>query len=1105
MPRTELDTVLAADPEAQYGALRDKALSALRDQFPIEGRNRVLEMERIWTDDSAVDPDDLAALKKARLAGKSWTVPIYGSMTLKDKATGKPLDQPRRVLLGHLPRPTPHYSYLVDGTEYQIGSQPRMKPGVYTRLRANGELEGHVNLARGRNFATKLNPDTGKLSVEVGSSNVALHPIMRALGASDQDMERAWGKEILEANRVDEAKADKELRKLYRHISREAAPENPEALRSAVRKVYDETEMSPEVTARTLGKSFSKVTPELLAATTAKMLRVSRGEDEVDDRDALVYQEIYGPEDLLDFNLRHRQTRNTIARKIKNRIDTKEKVRDIVGGALDQQLRAFFTRSSLSNATEENNPVSLVSQYNRVDPLGEGGISSTRAVPDEARDLNDSYMGFLDPLHTPESSKIGVTLHSVLHTQKAGHRLKARLLNVHSGRVQWVTPEDLADKVVAFPGQYNLAGAKPSPNSQRVKVMNKGRMDEVSSSSVDFVMPSPQGMFDLSTNMVPFLGSTQGTRGMTASKMLEQALPLVGREAPDVQVQFKGKRSFEDLVGEKFSVRAPIEGKVVEVSKDRIVVQAKNRKKITLPLHDHYPLNQKAFLHHEAIVAVGDSVKAGDVLADSNFTRNGTLSLGRGLNVAYMPWKGYTLEDASVISETAAKKLTSEHLHHKDIPIDDASVLDLTKFKAYYPDRVSRDAEEKMDAKGVVKAGMRVKPGEVIVAHMRQEQATPEDGILSRLHKSLVKPYKDRSIEWDHDFEGEVTDVVNLGNKLRVFLRTEEPARVGDKIAGRFGNKSVISTILPDAEMPQMADGDPVEVIFDSHTVPSRINPSQILESAAGRASHRLGRRFLVKNFDMGSALDKVRGLMREAKLPESGKEDLVDPETEKTIPGVFVGRQMIQKLKHQVEAKFAARNFEPGYDINEAPRGGSEHGAQTIDHLTLYSMLAHGNTRNLLREMSTDHKASRNPDLWRALQMGQRLPSPKPTFAFNKFVGMLQGMGVNVQKKRDGLSLGPMTDKDVLGMSRGALRNPVEMVRGKDLRPVVGGLFDPEATGGLRGEEWSHIDLRKPVPNPLLARGVQVLTGLTGTQYEDILSGRVGVNKSGDLIPMST
>ena len=113
--------------------------------------------------------------------------------------------------------------------------------------------------------------------------------------------------------------------------------------------------------------------------------------------------------------------------------------------------------------------------------------------------------------------------------------------------------------------------------------------------------------------------------------------------------------------------------------------------------------------------------------------------------------------------------------------------------------------------------------------------------------------------------------------------------------------------------------------------------------------------------------------------------------------------------------------------------------------------------------------------------------------------------MGVNVQKKRDGLSLGPMTDKDVLGMSRGALRNPVEMVRGKDLRPVVGGLFDPEATGGLRGEEWSHIDLRKPVPNPLLARGVQVLTGLTGTQYEDILSGRVGVNKSGDLIPMST
>ena len=634
--------------------------------------------------------------------------------------------------------------------------------------------------------------------------------------------------------------------------------------------------------------------------------------------------------------------------------------------------------------------------------------------------------------------------------------------------------------------------------SRKVKVMNKGQMDIVDASKVDHILRAPHNLFDVTTNLIPFLNSTQGTRGMTAAKMSEQALPLVGREAPRVQAAADEgeKTSFEEIIGQKFSVTAPIDGRVSNIKANRMTLIGKNGKRTYLPLHDHYPLNQKQFLHHEATVKVGDQVKKGQLVADSNFTRGGTLALGRSLRVAYMPYKGYTLEDAGVISESAAKKLTSEHLYKIDVELDDGSVLNKRKFKAHDPRAITTEHDAKLDDRGVIKKGQTVKPDDILVAHLRRETVTADDDILRRLHKSLGSPWKNRAQTWDHGTEGEVTDVIDMGKKVRIFVKTQEPAKVGDKVAGRYGNKSIITSILPDGEMPHMQDGTPVDAIFDPHTIPSRINPSQQIEAAAGRAAKALGRTFKVKNFDNQDALERVKGWMKQAGLNPTGRETLTDPGTNRKIPGIFVGDHYVQKLKHKVDTKFIARNIE-GHDVNDAPRK-SPYGAQSLDNLMIYSMLAHGNNRNILREMATDYKASRNPEVWRAVQMGHHLPKPKPTFAYNKFLGYIKGMGVNVDQDKDGIMLSPMTDAEIEAQSSGSVLRPDMTLRGKDLKPITGGLFDPQVFGGsgIVGDQWGHIDLAVRMPNPITEKATRIVGKMSSTEYNDILSGKKGVDQ---------
>jgi DNA-directed RNA polymerase subunit beta' len=467
-----------------------------------------------------------------------------------------------------------------------------------------------------------------------------------------------------------------------------------------------------------------------------------------------------------------------------------------------------------------------------------------------------------------------------------------------------------------------------------------------------------------------------------------------------------------------------------------------------------------------------------------------------------MPYKGYNFEDGVVLSESAAGRLTSEHLHRKALDTDKTHILSKKKYQAYVPDAMNRDQAAKLDDDGVVRAGQTIMPGDTLIAALRKKQARPEDRELARLHRSLVKPYQDSSVKWESDNPGKVIEVVKRGRKTTVHIKTSERMEIGDKLAGRHGNKGIVTAIIPDDDMPVTGDGKPLEILQNITGVPGRTNLGQILETAAGKIAQKTGETYKIKNFKKNADLHaQVSADLKKHGLKD--RELVYDPKTKRKMGNVLVGPQHIIKLKHQVEKKMVARAGGPGYayDRSMIPKGGGLHGAQALGTLGLYAMLAHGAKSNLREMQTVKSDAAQNDQFWASLQAGEPLPAPRPTFAYKKFTSYLTGLGLNVKKEGDTLQLLPITDKQVTDLSNGEIKDAGRMVRAKDLRPEKNGLFDPQVTGGIDGTKWGHIKLPEPLPNPLFSPAIQSLTGMTGKAYNSVIQGKKGIDKQGNLV----
>ncbi len=1062
------------DPEEKRQAIKRRVLEGLRESFPVKSRNKTLEVANLKFVDKEFSPTDQ---KRALLRGDTLHEAVKGTVRLRDK-DGKTVDEVKDFTLARVPWFTPRHTFIVGGNEYSISNMVRPKPGVYARKRANEILEANFNVVGGQNFNVTMDPEKGEPQLEYGSSKIPLYTVLRKAGVSHERIAKVWGRKLAEQNHEKLSKnADKHVDKLYKKVIptyRQKASTSADKMKEVLSR-YSEAHMDPEVNEATLGKRYDSITEESLLDASGKVLRIFREDDEVDDRDNLDFKTFHGVEDF--FKERIKLDAREVARKTAIKMEaTPDLKRAIASGPFTRGILKFINSSQLAAVPTQTNPMELIDAAMRVTSLGEGGISSERAIPIEARQTHPTQIGALDPIRTPESFRAGVDVRAAMGAKRddAGN-IYVPVYDVKKNKRRYIRAGEIQRKVLAFPNQ-TMKG--------RVSALDRGKVRTVPASHVDYQIPHVSAMYSPATNLVPFLESSQGNRAIMGSKMGVQALSLVEREAPLVQVKAQTGESFESLMGGIINPTAPVAGTVAKIDADYIYVRpdgektgAAGGKLVKIPYEKDFPLASKTYLDHELKVKKGDRVRKGQVLGESNFTRGGKLALGKNLRVAYMPYYGANSNDAVVVSGGGSKKLTSERMYKIVIPRDKDLSFNREKHRTYYGHGYTKDQYGPLDTDGVIKPGTKIRGGDPVVVGLRKSEMTADDVILGKLHRSLARPFREFTQGWDHEHEGEVIDVVKTPKRIALTIKTKEPAGIGDKIAGRYGNKGVISQIIPDDQMIQDESGKPIDVIMTSAGVVSRVNPSQIIESAVGKVAEKTGKPILVENFGRADNVKWAKELLKKHKLKD--KETVFDPKTGKKIPGVFVGRQFLMKLFKSTDTNYGARGI-GSYDVNLQPTKGGAQSAKTLGRMEFDALLGH-NARNMIREATTV-KSQKNDEYWRALQLGYPTPSPKTTFAADKFLNMMTGAGIRVDRNKNVLALAPLTDKDVTALSSGEVKD-AKLVRARDLRPEKGGLFDPAITGGLQGTKWSHIQLAEPVISPVFQDPVRRLLGMTVSQ----------------------
>lgn len=1114
-----------------FADFKKRALEGIRSHFPIEGRERTLVLKDLNVSADSADLDDIQGQHQAKVNGTTFSRPVYATLALVDNKTGKETTQKLKV--GELPVITKRFSYIVDGQEFQADNQWQLKPGAYTRRRQSGELETQFNITNKPNFDVTFDPASKVFRMARGKSkNIPVYPIMKVMGVDDDTLESRWGKDVLAANK--QARGVNTALESFFKADRKLAPKDRATAESYVREALLSSELRPEATELTLGKPYKAVEGDTLVRATRKMLDVQAGAPE-DDRDSLVFKDLRGIGDYAHDKLVDWKTQRSIRNRMLRQINTASSPRDVVRSELfNKPILDTFKKNSAVRTADQINPVEMMSSAMQTTIMGPGGIQSENALAKmyEAKYINPSHFGFLDPLHTPEGSRTGVTLHLPMGVKKVGREAKIPVYNLKTGNREYIGPKQFMESSVVLPDQVKWDKGKPVPFDQKVKVSSPANeLGEIPFKEAQYAMYHPSQAFSMTSNLIPFMGNTSGNRASYATHHIEQAISLEDRDEPLIQVgtgsDVKGLQSFEDFIGRRSGHISPVSGRVVSVDKQQgVVIRDAKGVKHKVQLYNNFPLNDaKSVLDSTPLVKPGDRVKKAQTVADTNFTKGGKLALGKNLRVAYIPYKGYNFEDGVVISESASRDLRSTHMHKPSIVLKDMKATSPSKFQVQHPESYKKDQYAKLGEDGVVRVGQRVNPGDPLVLATQQVQINDRAGI-ARIRKSLAGQHTDASMHWESDYGGEVVGVHrNKKGEVTVHVKTVEPMQVGDKLTGRYGNKGIVTKVVPDEEMPHTKDGKSIQVALNPAGVPGRMNVGQVLETALSKVARKTGKPLVIDNFEHGTdQLDRVKRELKKYGL--SDQDELVDPKTGKSLGGALVGEQYMLKLQHQVDKKVSARSgmslkgeTPETYDVNLMPASGGKAGGQSIGNLGMNVLLAHGAKANI-REMQTWKSEGPDPapegkkwpsqhhEVWNAIQLGQELPTPHPTFAFKKFTDMLKASGINVEKKGHKLQLSPLTDRDILNMSSGELRHPSHLTYAKvgqdgNLKPMSGGLFDERITGGVGGKKWSHFKLAEPMPNPVYEEPIKKVLGLTGKQLTDVVNGDKALDRRGNIVSL--
>ena len=740
-----------------------------------------------------------------------------------------------------------------------------------------------------------------------------------------------------------------------------------------------------------------------------------------DDIDHLAQRRVRYIGELLQQKIRVGMTQ--IKRNVQDRMSTIDTaaalpIQIINQRPLQARIKEFFTTNQLSQFMNQENLLAEVEHLRTLSALGPGGLTRERAGL-EVRDVHTSHYGRVCPIHTPEGPNIGLILHLSIYARINDFGIiETPYVKVKNGKVT----EEIQYLNALEEEKYNIAHAAVPVNEkgiiaeEMVEARVKTHPGIVPRDEIDFIDVAPYQAFSIATAMVPFLEHNDANRALMGSNMQKQATPCLIPNAPLVATgieEFAAPYSGRLVIAEEA-------GTVTAVDARHVVVKGKNGVR-EYPLVNFSRTNNFTAFHQRPVVSVGDEVKKGGLLADMSSSDRGQIALGQNVLVAFMSWAGNNYEDAIILSDRLVKDSVFTSIYVEEF----VCIVRDTKLG---PEVTTRDIPnvgevklKDLDEEGIIRIGAEVRENDILVGKITpkgETELTPEERLLRSIFAEKARDVKDTSLRLEHGKRGRIIGVKvfsraqghqlesGIIKKVVIELAQLRNVSVGDKLAGRHGNKGVISTILPQEEMPFMADGTPVDVILTPLGVPSRMNLGQILEMHLGLAAGALGYQAIVPPFS-GARDTEIKAELVKAGYPESGSIPLFDGRTgDKFEQDVAVGIMYMLKLHHMVEDKIHMRSIGPYSLITQQPLGGkAQGGGQRFGEMEVWALEGYG-AAHTLREMLTiksDDIVGRSAS-FDSIIKGEPIQSPNTPASFGVMLNYLRGLALDVDLTKNGI-----------------------------------------------------------------------------------------------------
>ncbi|MFR8103560.1 MAG: DNA-directed RNA polymerase subunit beta [Clostridia bacterium] len=788
-----------------------------------------------------------------------------------------------------------------------------------------------------------------------------------------------------------------------------------------LKNILDNTE--PKDLPKMLEERYEELVPkhivvEDMLASVNYLLNLQYGLGNVDDIDHLGNRRIRCVGELLQNQFRIGLTR--LERVVRERMTIQDL--DVVTPQtlintkpITSAIREFFGSSQLSQFMDQTNPLSELTHKRRISALGPGGLSRERAGF-EVRDIHYTHYGRLCPIESPEGPNIGLisALTSFATINEYGFiETPYRKIDPETHKVTDIVEYMSAD---TEDGHYIAEAEEPIGKdgkfvNKKIKVRYLNEIIEVDRDKVDYMDVSPKQLVSIGAAMIPFLEHDDAKRALMGANMQRQAVPLLTTESPIVGtgVEYRAAKDSGILV------IAEEDGVVQKVTGDEITMKYKSGRTVTHKLHKFKRTNGGTCINQRPIVVVGEKVKAGDAIADGPSTKNGEMALGKNVLIAFTTWEGYNYEDAILINEKLVKEdvFTSIHIEEYDCECRDTK-LGPEEITRDIPN-VGEDSLKDLNEDGIIRIGAEVRPGDILVGKVTpkgETELTAEERLLRAIFGEKAREVRDTSLRVPHGEAGTIVDVKiftrensdelgpGVNQIIRCYIATKRKISVGDKMAGRHGNKGVISRILPEEDMPFMPDGTPVDIVLNPLGVPSRMNLGQVLEVHLGMAAKALGWQISTPVFD-GANEDEITELLKQSGNSEDGKTVLYDGRTGDPFDKpITVGVMYMLKLHHLVDDKIHARSTGPYSLVTQQPLGGkAQFGGQRFGEMEVWALEAYGAAYTLqeILTVKSDDVVGR-VKTYEAIVKGENVPEPGIPEGFKVLIKELQSLGLDVR-----------------------------------------------------------------------------------------------------------